>query len=119
MAVKVWKRLSLVWGTMLTVMPAVVWAAAEETKEAVAMATPEVSAVAMWKTLWVVLGAMGAIVGSAWATAFAQAKIGPAGAGAMAEKPEVAGTVFIMVAIPETMVVLGFVIAAMIILMVK
>ncbi len=113
---KVWRRLSLAVGAMLMAVPAV-WAAAAETKEAVALA-PEVSAVA-WKTLWVVLGAMGAIVGSAWATAFAQAKIGPAGAGAMAEKPEVAGTVFIMVAIPETMVVLGFVIAAMIILMVK
>ncbi len=116
MAAKLWKRVSLVVGTVLMAVP-VVWASAAETKEAVA-AVPEVSAVA-WKTLWVVLGAMGSIVGSAWATAFAQAKIGPAGAGAMAEKPEVAGTVFIMVAIPETMVVLGFVIAAMVILMVK
>jgi len=114
---KVGRRLFFVLGAMLMVVPTI-WAAAPEAKEAVALA-PEVSAVGMWKTLWVVLGSMAAIVGTAWATAFAQSKIGPAGAGAMAEKPEVAGTVFIMVAIPETMVVLGFVIAAMIILMVK
>jgi len=56
---------------------------------------------------------------SALGTAYAQAKIGSAGAGAIAEKPEVAGTIIILVAIPETMVILGFVIAAMIITMLK
>lgn len=65
------------------------------------------------------LSAMLAIALSAWATAFAQSKIGAAGAGAMAEKPEVAGTVFILVAIPETMVVLGFAIALMIMILIK
>ncbi len=60
-----------------------------------------------------------AIALSAWATAYAQSKIGAAGAGAMAEKPEVAGTVFILVAIPETMVVLGFAIALMIMILVE
>ena len=48
------------------------------------------------------------------ATAWAQSKIGSAGAGTLAEKPELSATVIIMVAIPETMVILGFVIAAMI-----
>ncbi len=52
---------------------------------------------------------------SALATAWAQSRIGSAGAGAMAEKPEVGGLIIIMVAIPETMVILGFVIAMMII----
>ncbi|MHB8780705.1 MAG: ATPase [Candidatus Geothermincolia bacterium] len=47
----------------------------------------------------------------ALATAWAQSKIGSAGAGTLAEKPELAGTVIILIAIPETMVVLGFVIA--------
>ncbi len=54
---------------------------------------------------------------SALATAWAQSKIGAAGAGALAEKPELTGTIIILVAIPETMVILGFVIAAMILLM--
>jgi len=65
------------------------------------------------------VSAMLAIALSAWATAYAQSKIGQAGAGAMAEKPEVSGTVFILVAIPETMVVLGFAIALMIMILIK
>ena len=48
------------------------------------------------------------------ATAWAQSKIGAAGAGALAEKPELSGTIIILLAIPETMVILGFVIAVMI-----
>ena len=48
------------------------------------------------------------------ATAWAQSKIGAAGAGTLAEKPELSATVIIMIAIPETMVILGFVVAAMI-----
>ncbi|MBI5586843.1 MAG: ATPase [Deltaproteobacteria bacterium] len=51
----------------------------------------------------------------ALATAWAQSKIGAAGAGAIAEKPELAGIVIILVAIPETMVLLGFVVAYLII----
>ncbi len=51
---------------------------------------------------------------TAIATAWAQSKIGAAGAGALAEKPELTATVIILVAIPETMVILGFVVAAMI-----
>jgi V/A-type H+-transporting ATPase subunit K len=52
---------------------------------------------------------------TAIATGIAQSKIGAAGTGAVAEKPELAGTVIILVAIPETMVILGFVVAAIII----
>ena len=47
-------------------------------------------------------------------TAWAQSKIGSAGAGALAEKPELSATVIILIAIPETMVILGFVVASMI-----
>ena len=43
----------------------------------------------------------------AFATAMAQAKIGSAGAGTIAEKPETAGVMIILEAIPETMVILG------------
>lgn len=53
----------------------------------------------------------------ALSTAWAQSKIGTAGAGAIAERPELTGTIIILEAIPETMVILGFVIAAMIIIM--
>lgn len=48
------------------------------------------------------------------ATAWSQSKIGAAMAGALAEKPELAGNAIIMIAIPETMVVLGFVIGFLI-----
>ena len=39
--------------------------------------------------------------------------------GALAEKPELTGTIVILVAIPETMVILGFVVATMILFTVK
>ena len=52
-------------------------------------------------------------------TALAQSRIGAAGAGAIAEKTETAGIIIVLEAIPETMVILGFVVAAMIIIMVK
>ncbi len=53
---------------------------------------------------------------SAIGTGWAQSRIGAAGAGTIAEKPESTGSVFILVAIPETMVILGFVIAVLILL---
>ncbi len=62
----------------------------------------------------IAIGAALAILGSAFATARAQAAIGSAGAGALAEKPELFGRVFILVALPETMVVLGFVLGILI-----
>lgn len=53
---------------------------------------------------------------SALATAWVQSRIGAAGAGTLAEKPELTGTIIILLAIPETIVILGFVIAAMIVM---
>lgn len=50
------------------------------------------------------------------ATAWAQGRIGPAVAASLAEKPELSTTAVIMVAIPETMVILGFVVAVLILL---
>ena len=69
-----------------------------------------------WEKVLIVFAAALTIGLSALATGWAQSKIGAAGAGALAEKPELSATVIIMVAIPETMVILGFVIAAMILL---
>jgi V/A-type H+/Na+-transporting ATPase subunit K len=47
----------------------------------------------------------------ALATGIAQSRIGAAGCGVLAEKPELSGTVILLLAIPETMVILGFVVA--------
>ena len=62
------------------------------------------------------LAAAAAIAIPALATAWAQSRIGPAIAASMAEKPELSTTVILMIAIPETMVILGFVVAIMIML---
>lgn len=50
-------------------------------------------------------------------TGLAQGRIGSAGMGAIAEKPESLGAVILLIAIPETMVILGFAVAAMILLL--
>ena len=63
------------------------------------------------------LGAGLAVGLTALGTGWAQGRIGSAGIGALAEKPEVAGRVILLVAIPETMIILGFAVAAMIILL--
>jgi V/A-type H+-transporting ATPase subunit K len=58
------------------------------------------------------LAAAVAVAVPALATAWAQSRIGPAIAAALAEKPELTTTAILMIAIPETMVILGFVVAA-------
>jgi V/A-type H+-transporting ATPase subunit K len=68
------------------------------------------------EVLGVALSAALVLAVSAIATAWAQSRIGAAGAAALAEKPELSGTMIILVAIPETMVILGFVVAVLIIL---
>ncbi|MFQ5794588.1 MAG: V-type ATP synthase subunit K [Candidatus Bipolaricaulia bacterium] len=55
-----------------------------------------------------------AFFGSAIATGWAQSRIGAAMAGTIAEDPRQVGTAIILVAIPETVVILGFVTALMI-----
>ena len=67
-------------------------------------------------SLWVPVSAAIVLSVAALATAWAQSKIGSAGAAALVEKPELAGTIVILVAIPETMVILGFIVAVLIIL---
>ena len=51
---------------------------------------------------------------AAVATAYAQATIGAAGAGLLAEKDNLAGNVMIFMALPETIIILGFVVAFLI-----
>lgn len=71
-----------------------------------------------WEKILLAFAAALALGMSALATAWVQSRIGASGAGALAEKPELTATIIILLAIPETIVILGFVIAAMILLMV-
>ena len=64
--------------------------------------------------LALVFAAAAAVGIPALATAWAQSRIGPAIAAIMAEKPELSTTAILMIAIPETMVILGFVVAVLI-----
>jgi len=66
--------------------------------------------------IWIVFASAAAVAITGLATAWAQGRIGPAVAASLAEKPELATTAIILVAIPETMVILGFVVAVMILL---
>jgi V/A-type H+-transporting ATPase subunit K len=70
----------------------------------------------MMETALIYLAAALAVAVPAIATAWAQSRIGAAGSATMAEKPELSATVIILVAIPETMVILGFVVAVMILM---
>jgi V/A-type H+-transporting ATPase subunit K len=63
------------------------------------------------------IGAGIAVGLAAIGTGIAQARIGSAGIGAIAENPELTGRVILLVAIPETLVILGFAVSAMIIIL--
>ena len=65
----------------------------------------------------VAIGAGLAVGLAAIGTAIAQSRIGAAGIGALAEKPELLGSIILLIAIPETMVILGFAVAAMILML--
>lgn len=65
-------------------------------------------------TVWIALAAAVAISIPALATGWAQSRIGPAVSAALAEKPELSTTAILLVAIPETMAILGFVVAVLI-----
>lgn len=66
--------------------------------------------------LWIPLSAALVMSVAAIATAWAQSRIGAAGAAALAEKPEISTTVVIMIAIPETVAILGFIVAVIIVM---
>jgi V/A-type H+-transporting ATPase subunit K len=63
------------------------------------------------------IGAGLAVGLAAIGTGLAQGRIGSAGAGVVAEKPESLGIIILLIAIPETMVILGFAVAAMVLLL--
>lgn len=64
--------------------------------------------------VWTSLSAAIAISIPALATSWAQSRIGPAVSASLAEKPELSTTAILLLAIPETVVILGFVVAVMI-----
>ncbi len=84
--------------------PAVVSAAAEAREK------PPLS----WQDSVKMFAAALAIGLTAFATAITQCRIGSAGVGALAENPKLFGSILVYLVIPETMVILGFVIAALI-----
>ncbi len=74
----------------------------------------ERSAAVTWQDAVKMFAAALAISLTAFATAITQCRIGSAGVGALAENPKLFGNILIFLVIPETMVILGFVIAALI-----
>ena len=68
------------------------------------------------EVFWVSMSAAIAIGLPALATGWAQSRIGPAVSAALAEKPELATIAVLLIAIPETMAILGFVVALVILL---
>jgi len=83
---------------------------------AMAAETPTDAAAAS-STNWKAIGAALAVGLSALGSAYAQAHIGAAAAGTLAERPEVGGLLIILEAIPETMIILGFVVALLILIL--
>ena len=69
------------------------------------------------KSWAVYLGAGLAMGLSAIATGYAQAKIGSAGAGALAEDKSLQGSILVLLALPETIVILGLVASVLILVL--
>ena len=69
-----------------------------------------------WEMVFLYLSAALAVGIPALATGLAQSRIGPAAAAALAEKPELTVTVVLLIAIPETLAILGFVVAVLILM---
>jgi V/A-type H+-transporting ATPase subunit K len=65
----------------------------------------------------IAIGAGLAVGLAAIGTGYAQGRIGAAAMAAIAEKPELTGRAILLVALPETLVILGFAVAAMSILL--
>jgi len=65
----------------------------------------------------IAIGAGLAVGLAAIGTGYAQGRIGSAGMGALSEKPDLIGRVILLVALPETLVILGFAVAAMILVL--
>ena len=76
-------------------------------------ANADASALTTWQDAVKMFAAAMAIGLTAFATAITQCRIGSAGVGVLAENPRLFGNILVFLVIPETMVILGFVIAAL------
>jgi V/A-type H+-transporting ATPase subunit K len=105
-------RIFTLFLVLFLIVGAFAFAADQPTTDAQAQQQPakrtplEVGLIALSAALAVGLTALG--------TGIAQSRIGAAGAGTIAERPESMGTVIILLAIPETLVILGFIVAVII-----
>jgi V/A-type H+-transporting ATPase subunit K len=82
---------------------------------AFAAETATTAAAVPWQaTMGKALGAAFAMGISAWSAGYAQSRIGAAGAGTLAERPEAATYVIVLTALPEIVALLGFVMAFLI-----
>tara|TARA_R110001592_G_scaffold140888_1_gene361990 strand:+ start:408 stop:770 length:363 start_codon:yes stop_codon:yes gene_type:complete len=90
------------------------FAMAQEHAEGVSAAAGATSVGEGIRVAGIAIAAGIALAGAALGTGRAQASIGAGGTGALAEKPELFTNVLILVALPETIVVLGFVIGFLI-----
>lgn len=86
--------------TLTLVVAGVAWA---EEAQAGQQAGASAGMLGLAAAIAVGLGAIG--------TAWAQSRIGAAAAGAIAERPEMGGLMLVFLALPETMVILGFLVA--------
>ena len=68
-----------------------------------------------WARAFQFLAAALAIGLSALGTGWAQSRIGTAGSATIAERPESSGIIIVLLALPETLVILGFVVAVLIV----
>lgn len=63
-----------------------------------------------------IFAAAAAVIGGAISTGIAEAAIGPAAFGMMVEKPEQSGIAIVFLVIPETIIILSFVVSVLILL---
>jgi ATP synthase subunit C. len=104
------KLAKVVFGSaFLTTMMVPAMALAEEAAEGAAAAAPD------WRAEVARYAAAGiSMAVAAFSAGYAQAKIGSAGAGTLAERPEAGTNIIVLQALPEIIVLLGFVIAFMV-----
>ena len=76
-------------------------------------ADAEAPAATTWQDAVKMFAAAVAISLTAFATAITQCRIGSAGVGVLAENPKLFGNILVFLVVPETMVILGFVVAAL------
>ena len=106
---RVWKTLALAGFTAFLVLAGTSVAFAAESPEGGAQ--QEITMPVAVRAVGLALASAVAVAGAALATARVQAAVGSGGTGALVEKPDLFVTILVLIAIPETLVVFGFVIA--------